>query len=191
MPVPPNATRSALVRFSVFMVDEALTAREVVVAPAAVKPPLKAICVEVALPGNGYPIVLVITPVEELYEIPLPPESEVEDILLLKKFQSVEERYPLLPLPACEIESVEPEKLSGAETVVESSAEASAGSERPPLAFTIPPTLRTFEIVVDPSTANAEDVAEIKSAAAKWLVEEAKMPFCNHRDDEVAATTPP
>ena len=82
----------------------AVTARFVVVAvpttvsplvnvdDAARNPPLKVKSVLVALPGNSYPIVLVITPVDELYAIPLPPESEVEEILLLKVWKSPDER---------------------------------------------------------------------------------------------------
>ncbi len=47
-------------------VEEPVTASAVVVAPTAVRPPEKAIWVVVAFEGNGYPIVLVITPVVEL-----------------------------------------------------------------------------------------------------------------------------
>ena len=39
---------------TLLIVEEPVTARAVVVAPTAVSPPLKAICVEVALLGNGY-----------------------------------------------------------------------------------------------------------------------------------------
>src|SRR5271156_4988431 len=53
-PVPPFWTVSALERFNVWMVEEPVTASAVVVAPLAVSPPLKAICVVVALEGNGY-----------------------------------------------------------------------------------------------------------------------------------------
>ena len=45
-------------------------------------------------------MVLVMTPVAELYAMPLPPESEVEEILLLKVFQSVEESLPLFAAEA-------------------------------------------------------------------------------------------
>ena len=40
--------------------------------------------------------VLVNTPVDELYEIPVPPERDVELILLVKRVKSVEERYPFV-----------------------------------------------------------------------------------------------
>ena len=40
--------------------------------------------------------VLVITPVLETYEIPVPPESDVEEILLLNTDQSLDESAPLL-----------------------------------------------------------------------------------------------
>ena len=51
-PVPPNATPSALVRLSVWIVVEPVTASAVVVAPVAVRPPLNAIWVVVALDGK-------------------------------------------------------------------------------------------------------------------------------------------
>jgi hypothetical protein len=38
------------------------------------------------------------TPVPELYEMTLAPESDVEEILLLKVLKSVELRYPLAPV---------------------------------------------------------------------------------------------
>ena len=44
--------------------------------------------------------VLVMTPVPESYEIPVPPESDVEEILLLKVVKSVAERYPLVAVVA-------------------------------------------------------------------------------------------
>ena len=45
-------------------------------------------------------MVLVMTPVLELYEIPAPPESEEEEILLLKTLQSVLESSPRLSVEA-------------------------------------------------------------------------------------------
>jgi hypothetical protein len=62
----------------------------------AVKPPLNCVRVDVAFPvsAKGYPIKLVMTPVELLYEMPAPPERDVEDTLLLKTVQSAEERQP-------------------------------------------------------------------------------------------------
>ena len=52
-------------------------------------PPENVSNVEVALPTNGYPIELVMIPVEELYEMPAPAESDVLPSLLLKTLQSV------------------------------------------------------------------------------------------------------
>ena len=53
--VPPLLALSAPPTLRMLeMVEEPVTARAVVVAPAAVSPPLKAIWVEVALLGNGY-----------------------------------------------------------------------------------------------------------------------------------------
>ena len=60
------------------------------------KPFEKVSVVVVALPGNSYPMVLVITPVPELYEIPAPPESDVLEILLLKTVKSPEAKKPLV-----------------------------------------------------------------------------------------------
>ena len=62
--------------------------------PESVVSPLKVSAVVVAFPTNPYPIVFVITPVEELYETPAPDESEVEDILLLNVPQSVDVSTP-------------------------------------------------------------------------------------------------
>ena len=45
-----------------------------------------------AVPASEVTPVLVMTPVAETYEMPVPPESEVEEILLLKVLKSVEER---------------------------------------------------------------------------------------------------
>ena len=58
------------------------------------------------------------TPVPELYEIPVPPERDVEEILLLKVVKSVAERYPLAPVVAWLIARVPALKVSGEETVV-------------------------------------------------------------------------
>jgi hypothetical protein len=65
-------------------VVEPVTASDVVVAPANVAPPLKAISVVVALLGNGYAAVSEVA-------------SDELDTLLLKLIQSVVERQP-----ACE-----------------------------------------------------------------------------------------
>ena len=46
------------------------------------------------------------------------PESDELEILSLNVFQSVEERYPSAPVPACVIASVLLENVSGEETVV-------------------------------------------------------------------------
>ena len=51
--------------------------------------------------------------------MPAPALREVEDILLSKVWKSVEERYPLVLLVAWAMERVEPEKDSGADTVVD------------------------------------------------------------------------
>ena len=61
--------------------------------------------------------VLAMTPVEELYEMPDPPESEDEAILLLNVVQSAEARYPFVEPLACVIEIAFPERESGAENV--------------------------------------------------------------------------
>ena len=58
------------------------------------------------------------TPVPLLYEMTLLPESDVEEILLLKVLKSVELRYPLAPVEDWVIARVLPENVSGAETVV-------------------------------------------------------------------------
>jgi hypothetical protein len=103
-------------------VVEAVTAKvPVEVAPVVVSPPLKAIVVEVAFEGNGYRMVFEMTPVEGTYEMPEPAERLVEEILLLKKFQSVEERYPLVPVPDWEMVSapVWEFQASGAEAEME------------------------------------------------------------------------
>ena len=49
----------------------------------------------------------------------MPPESEVEDILLLNEMKSEDERYPLVESDACEIEKAPVEELyeSGAEAL--------------------------------------------------------------------------
>ena len=52
------------------------------------KPFVNVSVVVVALPGNAYPTVLVITPVVELYEMPVPPLKDVEEILLLNAAKS-------------------------------------------------------------------------------------------------------
>ena len=54
-----------------------------------------------------------------------------------------------------------------------------------PLAFRFPPTLRTEEMVVDPVTASADEVAPRKSALTKCEVEEAKMPWVKAMGVEV------
>lgn len=46
------------------------------------------------MPAPKVPPVVVKTPVDELYEITDAPESEVDETLLLKVFQSVSERKP-------------------------------------------------------------------------------------------------
>ena len=61
---------------------------------------------------------LVITPVPELYEIPVPPESEVEEILLLKRVKSAALRYPFCERVAWLMERAPAEKVSGVLTVV-------------------------------------------------------------------------
>ena len=48
--------------------------------------------------------------------MPVPPESEVEEILFWNVVQSVDERYPFVELFAWEMERVFPENESGAET---------------------------------------------------------------------------
>ena len=50
--------------------------------------------VEVALPGNSYPIVFVNKPVEGLYERPAPADKELELTLFCNVFQSVEVSIP-------------------------------------------------------------------------------------------------
>ena len=62
--------------------------------------------------------VLVITPVPEVYEMPVPPESEVLEILLLKLWKSADERYPFCDAVPCCIERVLLEKVSGEEIIV-------------------------------------------------------------------------
>ena len=76
VPVAPNATVFA----DKFVVDA---------------PPENVRRVVVALPTNGYPIEFVMTPVEELYVMPDPAESEVLPNLLLKVFQSAEVSLPV------------------------------------------------------------------------------------------------
>ena len=59
--------------------NEAVYAERFVVEAFVVKsPPLKLINVPVAFDGKRYPIEFVITPVDELYVMPAPPESDVE-----------------------------------------------------------------------------------------------------------------
>ena len=57
--------------------------------------------------------VLVITPVPETYEIPVPPESDVEEILLLKRVKSADERYPFCERVAWLILMAFPVRVSG------------------------------------------------------------------------------
>ena len=98
--IPPFALkRPPRLRMLEIVVDP-VTASAVEVAPTAVSPPLNASCVVVALPTNGYRMVLVITPVEELYAIPVPPESDDDEILLLKVFQSAEVSLPVFAADA-------------------------------------------------------------------------------------------
>ena len=92
----------------VFRSDDVIevTARLVVVAlPTTVKPlvnvedaarspPLKVRSVDVPLLGNKYPMVLAMIPVVELYAIPAPALSDVDEILLLKTLQSAEVSAP-------------------------------------------------------------------------------------------------
>ena len=63
-------------------------------------PPERVSNVVVALLGNGYAMVLVMTPVEELYAIPAPPESEVEPSLPLKVVKSAAVSLPVLAADA-------------------------------------------------------------------------------------------
>jgi hypothetical protein len=64
------------------------------------RPPEKVRSVEVELLRNGYPMVLVMTPVPELYAIPLPAESDDDEILFWKVLQSVEVSAPVTTLVA-------------------------------------------------------------------------------------------
>ena len=51
------------------------------------------------------------TPDVELYAMPAPPESDVEEILLLNVLKSIDERYPLAPVPDCEMVKAPVEEL--------------------------------------------------------------------------------
>ena len=76
--------------------------------------------------------------------------------------------------PDCVMESVEPEKLSGAETVAVWRA-------------LVPFPTNTPVSVVEPVPPDAAPSAVAISSAAKCEVEEAKTPACAHSGEEVAA----
>ncbi len=86
--------------------------------------------------------VFAMTPVDELYEMPRPPERLVEETLLLKVFQSVEERKPFCDADDWRMESVLPENVRGEEIAAEVTA-AVPLPERIPESVVepVPPTL--------------------------------------------------
>ena len=80
LPVPPFATESVPVSVTVPVV--------VIGPPVNERPVVPPLACTFVTP------VLAITPVEGLYEIPVPAESDDEEILLLKVAKSVNERNP-------------------------------------------------------------------------------------------------
>ena len=126
-------------------------------------------------------MVLVITPVEELYAIPAPAESEVEPSLPLKVAKSVEERKPFCASDAWVIESVVPENARGPDTVavctplvpLPTRIPVSDVEPVPPLA-TVSALVRFSVLIVDePVTASAVVVAPTNVAPplkAIWVV---------------------
>ena len=94
-------------------------------------------------------------------------ESEEEDTLLLKVVQSVEERYPLVVELAWEIESVEPEKLSGPETVAVSKLPVPLPTRRPvSVVEPVPPlgTVKAEPNVSEPPMVALPDVCNVPAA---------------------------
>jgi hypothetical protein len=71
-----------------------------------------------AVPASEVTPVLVMTPVAETYEMPVPPLREVEEILLLNVLKSVELRYPLAPVLLWVMVTFPAAKRRGAEYVV-------------------------------------------------------------------------
>ena len=60
---------------------------------------------------------MVITPVAGTYPMPVPPESDVEEILLLKSVKSDAARKPFTPVVACGMEMAFPVRDRGDENV--------------------------------------------------------------------------
>ena len=123
MPVPPPATARVPVSDGVRVKAPAV----LVIASAEVRP----LVVEVVVPNVIAPVcavpevcatevtpVLVMTPVDELYPIPVPPERDEEDILLLKSVQSDAESAPACEPDAVLMARVPALNVSGEETVV-------------------------------------------------------------------------
>src|SRR6266481_2350090 len=104
--------------------------------------------------------------------MPVPPESEVEDILLLKVAKSVAERKPFCARVAWLIASVLPLKVSGAETVAEVSAPVPLPVRMPPSVVEPVPPLTAVSalerlrrlMVEEPVTAKLVEVAPAKVA---------------------------
>jgi hypothetical protein len=133
------------------------------------------------------PGVVLIWPVEPLYEMTDVPESELEEILLLKVLKSVSERYPFAATPDCVIVMAFTVRMSGAVNVRAFSKSVPAVA-----ATTLPPV----EILrIDPSprpvTARLVVVALVKLASTKCEVDEAKIPLCAHIVELVAAVVTP
>ena len=101
-------------------------------------------------------------PVPELYASGKVAESEVDDTLLLKVVQSVDERYPFVELFAWEMERVFPENESGAETVAEVTWPVPFPVRMPPRVVEPVPPLATVSAVarVSAPVEEKEEVAD-------------------------------
>ena len=113
--------------------------------------------------------------------MPVPPESEVEEILFWNVVQSVDERYPFVELFAWEMERVFPENESGAETTAVAIEE--------PLPVRMPES--EVEPVPPPATVRVpeSDGAKVKVPPAFVTESDEVRPFVVA--DEVANVTAP